>query len=65
MSIHRSSRWLPTIMIGLFGGLHGVRDKGAVEAAVFRPQTGYYNSIERRSSRDGVAREQPPFLDCP
>lgn len=33
-------------LIDLFGGLHGVRDKGAVEAAVFRPQTGYYNSLE-------------------
>jgi death on curing protein len=32
-------------LIEMFGGLHGVRDKGAVEAAVFRPQTGYYNSI--------------------
>ena len=32
-------------LIEMFGGLHGVRDQGAVEAAVFRPQTGYYNSI--------------------
>jgi hypothetical protein len=32
-------------LIEMFGGLHGVRDKGAVEAAVFRPQTVYYNSI--------------------
>jgi death-on-curing protein len=31
-------------------GLHGVRDKGAVEAAVFRPQTGYYNSIEEEAA---------------
>ena len=34
----------------MFGGLHGVRDKGAVEAAVFRPQTGYYNSIEEEAA---------------
>jgi death-on-curing protein len=33
-------------LIDLFGGLHGVRDAGAVEAAVFRPQTGYYDSVE-------------------
>src|SRR2546421_5659274 len=33
-------------LIEMFGGVHGVCDKGAVEAAVFRPQTGYYNSIE-------------------
>ena len=37
-------------LIDLFGGLHGVRDKGAVEAAVFRPQTGYYNSIEEEAT---------------
>jgi death on curing protein len=37
-------------LIELFGGLHGVRDKGAAEAAVFRPQTGYYNSIEEEAA---------------
>src|SRR5215475_9313126 len=37
-------------LIDLFGGIHGVRDKGAVEAAVFRPQTGYYNSLEEEAS---------------
>jgi death-on-curing protein len=28
-----------------YGGAHGLRDQGAVEAAVFRPQTGYYNDL--------------------
>lgn len=37
-------------LIVLFGGDYGVRDKGAVEAAVFRPQTGYYNSIEEEAA---------------
>ena len=37
-------------LIDMFGGLHGVRDKGAVEAAVFRPQTGYYNSLEEEDA---------------
>ena len=37
-------------LIDMFGGLHGIRDKGAVEAAVFRPQTGYYNSIEEEAA---------------
>lgn len=37
-------------LIDLFGGLHGVRDKGAVESAVFRPQTGYYNSLEEEAA---------------
>ncbi|MGB8009231.1 MAG: type II toxin-antitoxin system death-on-curing family toxin [Terriglobales bacterium] len=37
-------------LIELFGGIQGIRDKGAVEAAVFRPQTGYYNSIEEEAA---------------
>jgi death-on-curing protein len=37
-------------LIEMFGGLHGVGDKGAVEAAVFRPQLGYYNSIEEEAA---------------
>ncbi len=37
-------------LIELFGGINGVRDKGAVEAAVFRPQTGYYNSLEEEAA---------------
>jgi death-on-curing protein len=37
-------------LVDMFGGLHGVRDKGAVEAAVFRPQTGYYNSLEEEAA---------------
>ena len=38
------------LLIEMFGGRHGVRDKGAVEAAVFRPQTGYYNSLEEEAA---------------
>ena len=34
----------------LFGGLHGVRDAGAVEAVMFRPQTGYYDSVEEEAA---------------
>src|ERR1035438_5030408 len=37
-------------LIEMFGGRQGVRDQGAVEAAVFRPQTGYYNSIEEEAA---------------
>jgi death-on-curing protein len=37
-------------LIDLFGGLHGVRDAGAIEAAVFRPQTGYYDSMEEEAA---------------
>ena len=38
------------LLIERFGGIHGVRDKNAVEAAVFRPQTGYYNSLEEEAA---------------
>jgi death-on-curing protein len=37
-------------LIEMFGGLQGIRDKGAVEAAVFRPQIGYYNSLEEEAA---------------
>jgi death-on-curing protein len=37
-------------LIDMFGGIHGVRDQAAVEAAVFRPQTGYYNSVEEEAA---------------
>lgn len=28
-----------------FGGASGLRDEGALEAAIFRPQSGYYNDL--------------------
>ena len=37
-------------LIEMFGGRQGVRDKSAVDAAVFRPQVGYYNSIEEEAA---------------
>jgi death on curing protein len=37
-------------LIELFGGMHGVRDAAVIEAAVFRPQGGYYDSIEEEAS---------------
>ncbi len=37
-------------LIDLFGGLHGVRDAGAIESAVYRPQTGYYDSLEEEAA---------------
>ena len=32
-------------LIDRFGGSHGVRDMGALESALFRPQSGYYEDI--------------------
>src|ERR1700741_5387556 len=37
-------------LIDMFGGIHGVRDQAAVGAAVFRPQIGYYNSVEEEAA---------------
>ena len=37
-------------LIDLFGGMHGIRDRAAVESAVFRPQTGYYDSVEEEAA---------------
>lgn len=33
-----------------YGGIHGVRDQGLLEAAVFRPQTGYYNDLSEEAA---------------
>jgi len=38
------------LLINYFGGGHGIRDKNAIEAAVFRPQTGYYESLEEEAA---------------
>ena len=37
-------------LIDMSGGMPGVRDKGAVEAGVFRPQIGYYSSLEEEAA---------------
>jgi len=34
-----------TVLMQRYGGVPGVRDPGALEAARFRPQTGYYDDI--------------------
>jgi death-on-curing protein len=33
-----------------YGGSHGLRDQGALEAAVFRPQTGYYSGLSEEAA---------------
>jgi death-on-curing protein len=34
-----------TDQINRYGGTHGVRDLGLLEAALYRPQTGYYSDL--------------------
>lgn len=47
-----------------YGGAHGVRDKGLLESAVFRPQVGYYSTIaeETAAVMESLANNHP-FLD--
>jgi death-on-curing protein len=55
---------LHELLIERYGGAHGVRDMGAVEAAVFRPQSGYYEDIiaEAAALMESLAMNHP-FID--
>jgi len=33
-----------------YGGVHGMRDQGGLESAVFRPQTGYYTDLSEEAA---------------
>lgn len=51
-------------LIDTFGGIHGVRDLGALEAALYRPQHGYYNHLIQQAAAlmESLAMNHP-FLD--
>jgi death-on-curing protein len=38
------------MLIEEFGGSHGLRDRGLLEAAVLRPQSGYYSNVIEAAS---------------
>ncbi len=47
-----------------FGGGHGVRDMGQLEAALFRPQTGYYPDLVAEAAALWESLSQNhPFID--
>src|SRR5258708_20552203 len=47
-----------------YGGSHGVRDPGLLEAALFRPQTGYYaDLIEEAAALWESMSQNHPFID--
>ena len=47
-----------------YGGSHGVRDPGLLEAALFRPQTGYYaDLIEEAAALWESMSQNHPFAD--
>jgi death-on-curing protein len=52
------------LLIEEFGGSHGLRDRGLLEAAVLRPQSGYYSSLieEAASLMESLANNHA-FLD--
>ncbi|ACV76362.1 MAG: type II toxin-antitoxin system death-on-curing family toxin [Zymomonas mobilis subsp. pomaceae] len=53
-----------TDQIDRYGGSYGIRDKGLLEAALFRPQTGYYNDLIQKSAAlwESLAQNHP-FID--
>ena len=52
------------ILIDRYGGAHGLRDAGALEAALFRPQSGYYEDLisEAAALFESLAMNHP-FVD--
>ena len=47
-----------------YGGAHGVRDYGALESALFRPQTGYYDDpIAEAAALWESLSQNHPFID--
>jgi len=57
MEMHRQ-------LIQEFGGISGVRDRGLLEAAIFRPQSGYYDDLlhEAAAPMESLANNHP-FID--
>lgn len=57
LSIHK-------ILIEKYGGMDGLRDIGALDAALFRPQTGYYEDIiEEAAALWESLSQNHPFID--
>ncbi|EED36933.1 death-on-curing family protein [Luminiphilus syltensis NOR5-1B] len=57
LAIHRDQ-------IERYGGSHGLRDPGLLEAALFRPQTGYYDTlIDEAAAMWESLSQNHPFVD--
>ena len=51
-------------MVGKWGGLFGVRDRGLLESAAARPQSGYYQDVfEEAAALCESLLQNHPFLD--
>src|SRR5438046_8124235 len=47
-----------------YGGASGIRDRGLLEAALFRPQTGYYaDLVEQAAALWESLSQNHPFID--
>ncbi len=53
-----------SVLIKKYGGASGVRDMGALESALYRPQTGYYRDViqEAAALLESMAINHP-FID--
>jgi death on curing protein len=51
-------------LIGRYGGADGIRDMGALESALHRPQTGYYDTLVHEAAAlfEGLVQNHP-FVD--
>lgn len=51
-------------LIAVFGGAQGVRDRGALEAALARPQSGYYSDVVQQAAAllESLSQNHP-FVD--
>ena len=53
-----------TDQIEKYGGSHGIRDPGQLEAALFRPQSGYYDDeIQQAAAIWESLSQNHPFID--
>lgn len=48
-------------LIAKFGGSPGIRDRGTLEAALARPQTGYYNDLIQEAAALWESLAAPVF----
>jgi len=51
------------LLIERYGGAAGLRDAGALESALHRPQTGYYDSLIHEAALLESLIQSHPFID--
>jgi death-on-curing protein len=53
------------VLIDRYGGAEGVRDRGLLESALYRPKTGYYTDlIEMAAALFESLMNNRPFVEC-